>query len=271
MKIQDFIPKLRETFNDISVVKLGIDSIVKQSNELLEFPASYAIDSFVGMTHQHDGLGGIMQSRRLENAYSDHPTEEGKLIKTQLEKAFYPVRMALRNKFGNTIKLYRGQGDISDKKHRSTLSWTSDPRIAALFVGITPMEAKLKPITDQDIVVALKKYHTTGKLKWHGKIYVRIDITTDDTNSDEYYYDILDSSGSMITDGDNIEEELRSYQEYYKEIINAREIKKTRIISAFVPVDNIIWITDRAGQSEFILHNKKDQVGFVDTNGKLKS
>lgn len=275
MKIRELFPTiLRETFIDISVSKLGIDDLVTQADISLDDPAASAIDNFVGVSHsreknkQNNIWGGIMHSDALEDAYSDNPSEEGEKIKNQLHQTFTPVREFLQNKFGNTIKLYRGQENIDNKHSRSTLSWTSDPRVAAFFVGIEPWEMKLNPITDKNISIALMKYHSTGKLEWYGKQYVRTNIATENTNVDEYYYDIYDSSGDMITDGNDIEEELISYKEYLLELIKKREYKKSLIITANIPINDIIWITDRAGQSEFILHNQAGKFGYVDIKGK---
>lgn len=191
-----------------------------------------------------------------------------KTIKNQLTKAFAPVKAALAAKFGNIITLYRGQTDVSDKT-RSTLSWTSDPRVAAHFVGVAAHEVKLKPITDAEIASALKQYQTTGKVKWQNRTYVRTDEPTDGTSTDEFYYEIYDRSGDLITDGDDLAQQLRDDQKYYQELIDARDSKYSRILKAAIPLDDIIWITDRAGQSEFILHNQSGRAGYVDVTGKL--
>lgn len=272
MKICDLTPIIiRESFTDISVTKLGIDNLVKQADAALEDPAAYAIDNFVGVAHnaQEQGTwGGIMQSRRLEDAYSGNPSAQGVEIRQQLTQAFAPVKAALKSKFGNTITLYRGQTDTSDTP-RSTLSWTSDPRVAAHFAGIEPWELKLKPITNQDVATALKQYLSNGKIKWQGKTYVRTDTPTEDSALDDYYYEIYDHSGELITDGDDIEQQFRDDQLYYNELIDKREAKKSRILTAKIPIDDIVWITDRAGQSEFILHNQAGRAGYVNTAGKL--
>ena len=272
MKIHELIPKiLRESFTDISVAKLGIEDLVKHADETLEDPAAYAVTSFVGVEHNARDIGtwgGIMQSRRLEDAYGPNPSEEGIKIRKQIEAAFAPVKSALKHKFGNSITLYRGQNDTRDNP-RFTLSWTSDPRVAAHFAGIEPWEMKLNPITDQEISAALKQYNTTGKVKWHGKTYVKTDTPTDDPDLDEYYYEILDRNGEMLTDGDDLEHQFREDQQHYQELLDKKQAKLARILTAHIPVDDIIWITNRAGQSEFILHNKSGKSGYVDTTGKL--
>ena len=187
MKICDLTPIiLRESFTDISVEKLGIDSVVKQADANLSDEAADAIDRFVGVAHnareQQDVWGGIMQSRQLEDAYSAKPSEQGKKIRDQLTQAFAPVKTALQSRFGNVITLYRGQEEIDkEQTERSTLSWTSDPRIAALFARIAPWEMKLKPVTDEQIRAALNTYAKTGEVKFLRLRYVRTDIPTEGT------------------------------------------------------------------------------------------
>ena len=275
MKIFELFPKiLRESFTDISVQKLGIDSIVKQADSSLEYPAADAIEGFVGIPHNAMEKGydfGIMQSQQLEDAYSSNPSEKGILIRKQLEDAFASVKEALKSKFGGVMTLYRSQGEINkNNPKRNTLSWTSDPRIAAWFAGINPQLMKLKPITDEQVQTALKKYHDTGEAVFLGKRYVRTTpVDTSDWTEgypkpkDEFYYDIFDKHGEHLTDGDDIEAEFKSEQEYRQELIDKRNEKLKKVVKAEIPVDDIIWITDRAGQSEFILHNKPGKSGYL--------
>jgi hypothetical protein len=276
MLIKDLLKaSMLESFTDISVSKLGISDMVNRADAAIDgTEAGRAVDSFVGVPHDARSMGiefGVMLSGRLEDAYSNNPSDRGKEIRQQIEKAFEPVKSYLRQKFGDSITLYRGQPDIENgKTERGTLSWTSDPRVAAAFVGVKPWEMKLKPISDQEIKDALAKYHATGQLKWrNGKTYVRTETPTEDPNLDEFYYDILDRDGDILTDGDDLEHELKSYQEYYLDLIRKRDDKIKLILKAKIPIDDIIWITDRAGQSEFILHNRPEARGYVGPTGKL--
>lgn len=268
----DYIVK--ESFTDISVTKLGIDSLVKKADEALEgTQAGDALDHFVGVPH--DAMSkyidaGIMQSKGLEDAYSANPSPKGMEIKRQINLAFGPVRDALRAKFGPTITLYRGQGEVDQgKSQRSTLSWTSDPRVAAWFAGIDPRLMKVKPITNSDIQEALKTYAETGKVEFLGNTYVRTDTPTDDPDLDEFYYEIYDKDGDMITDGDDLERQFRDDQRRYQELIDERNLKLSNVFKVEIPINDIIWITDRAGQSEFILHNRPGAKGYIDAHGRL--
>ncbi len=274
MRITDLNPRiLRESFSNISVEQLGIKNLVDQADSSLTGEAADALEGFVGVPPdaQNKGMwGGIMQSAQLEDAYSPQPSERGQRIRASLEQSFRPVQAALRRKFGDTIRLYRAQTPVGDKGGpRHTLSWTSDPRVAAWFAGVDPRLMKVKPITDQAIQQAVQEYNQKGKVTWRGKQYVRTDEPTNDPDLDPYYYHIFDSDGDMITDGDDLEEQFREDQTWITELLQKRDRKLEKVLQADIPVNSIIWITDRAGQSEFILHNQPGRPGFVTSQGQL--
>lgn len=257
-----------ESFSDISVEDLGIADIVKQADQNLSDPASRAITDFVGGPHYAKDAGqlfGAMWSKPLEDAFSDNPSQEGMQIKQQLVSAFEPVKHYLEQKFGQTITLYRAQMPVKDKGVRHTLSWTSNPLVAASFAGIDQWEMKLKPISDETIAKALQIYHNTGQVNFRGKTYKRTDSPTDknhDPNVDDYYYDIW-KGNEFITDGYNLKAEFQDQQQYIQSLIDKREDKQKNIITAVIPVEDIIWITNRFGQSEFILKNKLGRTGYI--------
>lgn len=274
MKIIEITSKsLFESFLNIDVAALGIEGIVDAADEALDAPAATAIDSFVGMpanAYKNGYEFGIMQSRALEDAYSTSPSDTGKLIKNQLTSAVEPIKSALKSKFGDKIKLYRGQGDIKNSnKLRNILSWTSNYQVAQFALGINPNLINLKPVSNQEIESAIKKYNKTGEIKFGRKLYKKTDQLTNDSSVDEFYYEILDSDGNLITDGDNIREELLNYQQFKNNIIAKRDALSAKILEIEIPIDRIIWITNRANQSEFIIHNKQGAVGFVDHKGNM--
>lgn len=274
MRFFEIVPAcVVESFSSIGVDELGISDVVKKADDTLTGIAADAIDRFVGVTpgaKERSEWGGVMLSRWLEDAYSSDPSQKGLEIRKQLDAAFAPVKAALKSRFGNHIVLYRGQGEVGkDLPNRSTLSWTSDPKIAAWFAGVDPRLMKLEPITDAEIASFLKKYHDTGKASFLGKTYVRSDQPTNDPDLDDFYYDIYDRTGDHITDGDDIESQLRKEQEYRQSLIDDRDDKFKKVIKAKIPIDDIIWITDRAGQSEFILHNRPGAPGYIDATGRL--
>lgn len=274
MRFFEILPaRLVESFSRIDVSKLGISDLVKRADDELAGEAADAIDRFVGVqpgAADRGEWGGVMLSRQLEDAYSANPSPKGAEIRRQLEAAFRPIRDVLKARFGERITLYRGQGDVgANAPQRHTLSWTSDPRVAAWFVGVDPRLLNLKPITDEEIRNALETYGRTGKVALRGKTYVRTETPTDDPDADEFYYDIYDRDGELLTDGDGLAEQLRDDQKWYQDLIDKRNEKLNRIVRAEIPIDDIIWITDRAGQSEFILHNRPGSRGYIDTKGKI--
>ena len=274
MRISDLLAGvLIESLTGISADELGISALIDRADDGLDGEAASAIDAFTGMGPgaKHQGIwGGIMQSNRLEDAFSDSPSPRGMAARQQIEMAFAPVKQELRQRFGNTITLYRAQGAINpDAKQRHTLSWTSDYPVAAEFAGVDARLLKLKPIDDLEVEQAFRKYENTGRLKWRGREYVRTDSTTNDPSVDEFYYDILDRDGDVITDGDDMRAELESAQKSIQDLIDRRDQRLSTIVSADIPVDDIIWITNRAGQSEFILRNRVGTRGHIDQHGIL--
>jgi hypothetical protein len=114
--------------------------LVFDADENLPDPASRAITDFIGHPPgrpdpEHHGVG-FMHERRLEDAYSPNPSEEGREIRQQLEQHFAPVKEALRQLFGDRIELYRAQMTLQgDEKHRNVLSWTGDLKFAEHING----------------------------------------------------------------------------------------------------------------------------------------
>ena len=277
MRIIDLTPRIiKESFNHLDVANLGIESLVDSADEHLPDPAATAIQMFVGMlpgAAKAGAWGGIMSENRLEDAYSDNPSERGKEIREQLTSAFAPIKSVLKSKFDdNTITLYRAQESLNQsgkkKSPRNTLSWTSDLRVAKEVAGIVNFK-RPKPVEDSEIQAAIKQYNETGEVVFRRRTkYVK---------SQEYpdYYDIYqissDGSEDLITDGDDLLDDLKQQQKGVQEIIQKYDQKMKSILVAKIPIDDIIWITNRANQSEFILYNRKGGTGYVDATGKMIS
>jgi hypothetical protein len=255
MKYQD----LQSNLSSQNLKQLGILHQVDQADQQLPEPAAHAINSFVGMGPgaAHAGVKfGIMQSRQLEDAYSDNPSPKGKQIRQQLEQAFSHIRKILENKHGSHILLFRAQPSLdSIQQSRNTLSFTSDWLVALQMLGIDLRFLNLKPISDQKINQALREYQNQGRVKFQKYLYVRTDIPTHDPQLDEYYYDIYDDQGEHITDGDNIQQELKTIQQDRQQLLDKIQVKLKQIRTKSVAIKDIIWITDRALQSEFIVNN----------------
>lgn len=251
-----------------SLNELGIADMIKQADNSLDSEAEAAIQSFVGVgpnAADNGEWGGYWHPRRLENIFSTNTNDYNIIARDQLLVAFKPIRNALKQKFGPTIKLYRGQREIDkDAQHRSLLSWTSHPKIAQIYAGFDSYRKRTKVITDQEIDQAIKTYEATGEVTFNNLKYVKID---------DEYYDIFDRRGENITDGDDLygdlKREQQERQEYYDKEEQALRTAQQKIVSADVSLDAIVWITNRANQSEFIVKNIPGSPWYIGLNGKL--
>jgi hypothetical protein len=254
MKIQDL-----KAPGGANLKQLGIAQQVLQADHQLKDPAAQAINLFVGMLPGAAQAGvdfGIMQSRQLEDAYSLNPSPKGQKIRQQLTRAFAPIREILERTHGSHILLFRAQPPLEvGESPRNTLSFTSDWYVAAQMLGVDTRLLNLKPISDQAIAQAVDEYQSQGLVKFQSRTYVRTQTPTHDPQVDEYYYDIYDAHGSHITDGDDLEQEFLSMQQDRQNLLDKVKLKLKQIRTKSVSVHDIIWITDRALQSEFIVVN----------------
>lgn len=175
---------------------------------------------------------------RLQKAY-----QENNDLAKEIDEKFEPVRKIIRSIYGNYITLYRGVRDYEPSEHdqkRVIYSWTSDIRVAKKFAGIP----KYKPITDEDIERTVNQFNKYGFVKFRGHYYKR-------TLDDPEYFNIYDRNKNFITDGDDLEEILKSDQEGIDDILK----NKGNVITRNVNVDDIVWITNDYNCKEFIVKN----------------
>lgn len=115
-------------YKKLFLTELG--QMIHAADMALEYPAADAIDQFVGHPASDnpgsDGVGiGVMNARRLEDAYSDAPSERGQQVRQQLEEAFAPIREKLREAYGDEIVVHRSQCKVAHgSSRRNVLSWT---------------------------------------------------------------------------------------------------------------------------------------------------
>jgi hypothetical protein len=248
---------LNENLSELSVVIGGdLFNLIKKIESSLSITseATRALDTFVGIPHNGIEMGmegGIWSEHRLEDAYSKNPSERGIKIRQEIEQAFAPIRKALQAKFGNTVTLYRAQRPVASETPRNALSWTCDPYVALHFAG-APRRLP-KPITDADISAAVAEYEKIGYVLFRGKEYER-------SEDNPKYYNIYKSGvhrdHGFETDGDNLEADLKERQAYFQEFHDLQAEARKKIVTKDVPIQDIIWITDRANQSEFIINNR---------------
>lgn len=241
--------------------ELEIADLVDQADQALPLEAEHAITSFVGMGAGAAKSGvesGIMQQRRLEDAYSDRPSPRGLQVRKEIDDAFKPIKQKLRQLHGNTIRLYRHQEDLGDDiQTRNVLSWTSRDKVAQFFAGINHA---VEPIADKTIRKIVDTYNKTGKAQ-----FGKYEFERDEDYPDSY---IISYDGEELTDGDDLEEFLRDKQKERNEQIAKQEKMKERIVQKDVNIDDIIWITDRANQAEFIIKNNSTSSGHISNKNK---
>lgn len=164
-------------------------------------------------------------------------------------KVGQPIRDQIRAREGDLITLYRGLGaDATPERFRPSrvlYSWTSSEKIAQHFAG-KQGRPKFKLITDKEIQDALARYEKTGFTTFRGRKYK--------INKDApQYYDIYDQWNNIITDGDNLEREFRSIQEYYQEFYNSRTQIDGRMVKKEIPVNDIVWVLMGGNANEYII------------------
>jgi hypothetical protein len=197
----------------------------------------------------------IMSAWALEDAFSREPSSAGKKVREQLDAAMAPVREKLRQRFGPTVRLYRAQQPVPENvKPRNVLSWTLDPKVADSFAGVEPGAL---PMTDAEIDALVKAFEEKGEVRV-GRTIIR--HNAEDGRVD--LYSAADEYGdeSLITDifttgtpSDAVRSHFMQEREYAEELLAKNTKRRQRIIQRDVPVEDIVWITDRANQAEFIV------------------
>lgn len=228
----------------------SLHKLVAQADVSLPYPASDAVTGFVGCEAKRP-QGGIMCAHELEDAFSDQPSPRGREVRQQLAEAVVPVREALRSKFGDRVRLYRSQRPGPFDKRRHVLSYTLDKNVALSFAGAA---SKPPPVlTDAEIDRMLTEYARTGRTCHHAltvpvRCYQR---------GEGGYYDIYDD-GDYITDGEDLRRELRDRQQIFEEYGRDYAAAKARVVAVDLPVEDVVWVTDRMHQNEVIARNRSD-------------
>lgn len=235
--------------------------VLDRADEGLSPEAQRAVTEFVGHgprgrdTADEMGLP-IMSAGRLEDAFSTSPSTGGRQVRQEIESAFAPVREQLRQRFGDTVRLYRHQGEVKPgSARRNVLSWTMDPRVAReQFAGAHDVRVP----TDAEVAAAFDEYTRTGKTKFYGHEYEA---------SEEYpgsvdMYQPADDYGERehITDAGTTPEEFREHlAERQRELADLKAEHDERAKSVQVrdvPLSDVVWATNRANQMEFIVRER---------------
>jgi hypothetical protein len=258
-KIKDLIRFRPEglTVEEAKETKPELPDVVPEKEFLKQFDeadkklpnkAQDAITSFVGGGPEAIKEGqefGLMQQSRLEDALAGKDAETQK----QLFQAGESLRQQLRNKYGDYLTLYRVQGkDIEGKSAREGLSFTSNESFAKEYAGMSPERKLYSGEQIKEFEAALEKI---GEVK----------IGQFTLKAEDGGINIYDSSiGGFVTDTASIKEFVNGLNED-RRAINEQSAKRAEsILKKNVPVDNIIWYTNRFGQNEFIVRTNKGQI-----------
>lgn len=231
-KIADFeYDKVRDT----------VRQILDAADNTLPSPAANAVHSFVGHgpgSRGNDMPLGLANFYDLEDAYSEQPSEKGIIIRQQLEAAWLPVAEQLRAVIGDPVPLFRHQRGQAGETwgERNVLSWTLNLQFAEHLLG--PDRTLMFDVVDKD-----GWYLMTGV-------------------SQERAQEIADACNMA---GGITPELQRKYNiddntlEPPYSIRNAGEEnfpERGEVMNDHVPLDRVVWATDRANQMEFIVQTR---------------
>ena len=231
-----------------------VQALVDEADVALPAEAAEAITRFVGhepLSRDADEIDrfGIMDASAIEEAFAPSPKPRGAKVAEQLEAAFAPVRERLRATFGDTVLLFRFQAPLTgNEAPRNVLSWTKNRTFAERLAGATRDNAAL---SDEVIDAAVAEFAEKGEVKV-GRFTYRTDEEFGGT-------DIFDDRMGHITGIDPGPEALRkSLVGERDEILEGNAEKqrlRDKVAEAEIPLDDVVWVTDRAGQQEYIVRS----------------
>lgn len=215
------------------------------------------IDGDVG---EHNAFG-IMVQDRLERIVRDPSSPAYK----ELEEKFAPVKEALRREAGDNVVLYRYQSDVaaetskwgkSPPPERAVLSWTSDPKFTDSYAGVRPVPA----LIPESVISRMEREYRDKGSTW-------VTHDTELRREKDSPYPNIYTRGQHITDTDSVRDFVADINADRREGTARNEVRRSKIIAARVPIDDIVWISDRAGQSEFIVLNTPGAARRIDNRG----
>jgi hypothetical protein len=176
--------------------------------------------------------------------------EQGTDVAKEISAKFEPVQQAMKKRYGDTIKLYRGidngRGVRSD---RQLFSWTSDPKVALNFAGVDKqfIDKEVNVPSDEEVQAAIERYNTTGFTKFLNYKYKQ------NKNNPEYYDIYRGRYNTYQTDGDNIEREIKDQQNYLTDYAKRAKEVPGRVVEKEIPVDDVVWVLMGGNAQEYII------------------
>jgi hypothetical protein len=200
------------------------------------------VTHWTGMTHKdvEDGAGGgIMLPRGLEQNWKE------------VHSAAQPIRDALRKKHGNYIMAYRathGAKQSGAQRMGNLHSYTTNRKVALAFAG-APRFPRRPLHTQSQIDHHQAEIETKGITKVGSKTFKKngnyIDVYSGH-DEDNFDYDIRHMRDHFESQNNYIRERNREHDEAEK-----------RVKMRAIPVDRVVWATDRANQKELIVASNR--------------
>jgi hypothetical protein len=200
----------------------------------------FAVTRFTGIADRTQGFG-IMNALPFEGAYSAAPSPESLALRGQIDAAFAPVREELRALYGDNITLYRSQRALTgDEEVRNVLSWSSNREFVGAHAGEVPDKTewyirggvgKTSQEIETDAAFGVVPFRSRATAEKFLKDHPGVDIHGDEVINPRIEEVFVPGKGP-----------------------DARH----EIIEQSVPLDDVVWVTDRANQKEFIVRTTPD-------------
>jgi len=180
--------------------------------------------------------------------------KENSDVYKEIYNTLEPIRQKMRQKYGPTITLYRGERTYEDDgKERHLESWTASKKEAGFFAGLNTRSGQSRTnvnnYTDEEIHDFQDRLNKNGYVKVGKTMYVR--------NKEHPQYTNIWQGNELITDmnTDGLEKYLKDAREDKKQYVKKIE-NEGRVIEKQIPIENIVWITNDLGSTEFIVIRK---------------
>jgi len=221
--------------------------------EKTNFKAETLISKWIGGTKEsmRSAGFGVFSTAPLERAAQSNTPDFQDLV-----KAFEPVKILIQRQFGNSIKLFRSERTAklnpADKNGRTLLSYTSDPHFAEVHAAGYRIKTLEIP-TEADGKKAIADFLRDGEvtINWPGVGKKKIVI--DPEGDDKTWANVMD--GEEVEFGDLIQDIIGPYIKDAQEWQARTKKSLDDIVVEEVSIDDIIWASNRAYQSEFIVKN----------------
>ena len=224
-------------FNEILSESKQI-ALAKKAYAMLSIDAKDAISSW----ESSNWIGGPLEKHIIANDK----------IAQEIHTAFQPVRDSIP---GESVKLFRGiqpreQEHDVHLANRVLESWTSERVVAEYFAGLRTDQTKqghstvIKVPSVDEVEKAIAQYNAKGYTRFANHYFMK-------NKENPRYYNIYDRNKQFVTDGDNIDKDLRYWYEDYLD--SNDDAEKGRVLEEYVNKNRIVWITNNLNSKEYII------------------